>query len=51
MTSRFMVRANEDRVAINFKAKGGPGLECWVWHVKSGRPIKLPSGLRCGWDP
>lgn len=51
MTSRFMVRASEERVAVNFKAKGEPGLECGVWHVKFGRPIKLPSGLRCGWDP
>lgn len=51
LTSRFMVRASEERVAVNFKAKGEPGLECGVWHVKFGRPIKLPSGLRCGWDP
>ena len=51
MTPGFLVRSNEDRVAINFKAKGGPGLECGVGHVKSGKLIKLAGRLRGEWDP
>ena len=51
MTPGFLVRSNEDTVANNFKAKGRPGLECGVGHVKFGMLIKLASRLRGEWDP
>lgn len=48
MSPRFLVRANEGTVAINFmgKAKGREILESGAVYIMFGMPIKLPRRFR-----